>query len=277
MVYLHSEHARHSQSVCSDVLANEVIRTVLDENFILWGGDVARMEAHQVARMIHARQFPSFCVLLPASVEEIRVIGALHGQIEAEGAQALLAACMEEMETHRAEIVAQQVQRVEDRYLREQQDREYQEALEMDRRRAEEREAQRRQEEEERRQAEEEQRKAQEEMERQLKLQQELEAKRRSLAAQLQSASGTARLALRLPSGQRVERKFEPTATLQEVYDWASCVAFLPENSDKGIEIPERFVLKTSFPARDLDEMDRTVDELKLSGTNILLAAIEDD
>lgn len=277
VVYLHSEHARHSQSVCSDVLANEVIRTVLDENFILWGGDVARMEAHQVARMIHARQFPSFCVLLPASVEEIRVIGALHGQIEAEGAQALLAACMEEMETHRAEIVAQQVQRVEDRYLREQQDREYQEALEMDRRRAEEREAQRRQEEEERRQAEEEQRKAQEEMERQLKLQRELEEKRRSLAARLQSASGTARLALRLPSGQRVERKFEPTATLQEVYDWASCVAFLPENSDKGIEIPERFVLKTSFPARDLDEMDRTVDELKLSGTNILLAAIEDD
>lgn len=173
--------------------------------------------------------------------------------------------------------MAQQVQRVEDRYLREQQDREYQEALDMDRRRAEEREAQRRQEEEERRQAEEEQRKAQEEMERQLKLQQELEAKRRSLAAQLQSASGTARLALRLPSGQRVERKFEPTATLQEVYDWASCVAFLPENSDKGIEIPERFVLKTSFPARYLDEMDRTVDELKLSGTNILLAAIEDD
>lgn len=26
----------------------------------------------------------------------------------------------------------------------------------------------------------------------------------------------------------------------------------------QGLEIPERFVLKTSFPARDLDEMDRT-------------------
>ncbi|CAK9083410.1 unnamed protein product [Durusdinium trenchii] len=111
------------------------------------------MEAHQVARMIHARQFPSFCVLLPASVEEIRVIGALHGQIEPDAASALLAACMEEMETHRAEIVAQQAQRVEDRFLREQQDREYQEALEMDRRRAEEREAQRRREEEERQKA----------------------------------------------------------------------------------------------------------------------------
>ena len=28
----------------------------------------------------------------------------------------------------------------------------------------------------------------------------------------------------------------------------------------QGIEIPERFVLKTSFPARDLDEMDRNWD-----------------
>lgn len=280
VVYLHSEHARHSQSVCSDVLANEVIRTVLDENFILWGGDVARMEAHQVARMIHARQFPSFCVLLPASVEEIRVIGALHGQIEPDAASALLAACMEEMETHRAEIVAQQAQRVEDRFLREQQDREYQEALEMDRRRAEEREAQRRREEEERQKVEEEQRKAQEELGKLQRAQEELEAKRRTLAQRLSQTpppSATARVALRLPSGQRLDRKFEPSATLQEVYDWAHCVAFLPEHADKGLEIPERFVLKTSFPVQELNEMTRTVDELKLSGTNILLAAIEDD
>ena len=53
------------------------------------------MEAHQVARMVHVRQFPAFCVLLPASVEEIRVIGALHGEIEQHAASALLAACME--------------------------------------------------------------------------------------------------------------------------------------------------------------------------------------
>eukprot|EP00439_Symbiodinium_sp_Y106_P058788 s1545_g8.t1 len=66
------------------------------ENFVVWGGDVARMEAHQVAQMIRVRQFPSFCVLLPASVEEIRVIGALHGQIEVDAAFGLLTACMED-------------------------------------------------------------------------------------------------------------------------------------------------------------------------------------
>eukprot|EP00913_Durusdinium_trenchii_P020971 g19706.t1 len=108
--------------------------------------------------------------------------------------------------------------------------------------------------------------------------QEELEAKRRTLAQRLSQTpppSATARVALRLPSGQRLDRKFEPSATLQE--DWAHCVAFLPEHADKGLEIPERFVLKTSFPVQELNEMTRTVDELKLSGTNILLAAIEDD
>jgi len=279
VVYLHSEHARYSQSVCSDVLANEVIRTLLNENFILWGSDVARMEAHQVAQMIRVRQYPSFSVLLPASVEEIRVIGSLAGQIEADTVMALLASCMEEMESHRSEIVAQQVQRVEDRHLREQQDREYQEALEMDRRRAEQREQQQREEEEARRKAEDEQRKIQEEVERLQRAQQECEAKRRARAAALPvpGPDATARVAMRLPSGQRVDRKFLPGSTLQEVYDWAECVAFLPENADKGMEIPERFVLKTSFPVQELTQMNSTVDDLKLGGTNILLAAIEDD
>ena len=41
-------------------------------------------------------RFPSFCVLLPASVEEIRVIGALQGEIQQEQVNALLAACMED-------------------------------------------------------------------------------------------------------------------------------------------------------------------------------------
>lgn len=279
VVYLHSEHARYSQSFCSDVLGHDLIREQLDENFVVWGGDVARMEAHQVAQMIRVRQFPSFCVLLPASVEEIRVIGALHGQIEVDAAFGLLTACMEEMASHRAEIVAQQAQHAEDRNLREQQDREYQEALEMDRRRQEEREAQRRDEEESRKQAEELRRQEEEERARIAAAAQELEEKRRRLAANLAtpSSEATARLAVRLPSGQRVDRKFVPSAKLREVYEWAECVAYLPESAGKGLEVPDRFVLKTSYPARDLTEMESSVSDLQLAGTNIMMAAIEDD
>mmetsp|Transcript_97369 Transcript_97369/g.270845 ORF Transcript_97369/g.270845 Transcript_97369/m.270845 type:complete len:465 (-) Transcript_97369:393-1787(-) len=279
VVYLHSEHARYTQTFCAEVLGNEFIRTMLDENFLLWGGDIARMEAHHVSQLIHARQYPWFCVLLPASVDEIRVIGALNGEVQVEAASALLAACLDEMESHRAEIIARREQQVEDRQLREQQDLEYQQALEMDRQRTEAREALERERREAERLAEEQRRREQEALERQAAQRQELEARRRqrALALPAEGPGATSRLSLRLPAGQRVQRSFEPSASLADVYAWAECVAHLPENADRGLEIPGRFLLKMSFPSKELTEMDRSIEELQLAGTNILLAAIEDD
>mmetsp|Transcript_71647 Transcript_71647/g.126493 ORF Transcript_71647/g.126493 Transcript_71647/m.126493 type:complete len:458 (-) Transcript_71647:196-1569(-) len=279
VVFLHSNDARYGQSFCTDVLGNDFIREMLNENFIVYGGDVARMEAHQVAQMIRVRQFPSFCVLLPASVEEIRVIGALHGQISADQVTGMLTACLEEMESHRSELLAQQVQHQEDRSLREQQDREYQEALEMDRIRAEQKAEEERQEREARQEAEEQMRKEQEAVAR-AEAERKALQDRRATAGQSMMAPGpecTSRIALRLPAGQRLDRKFLPSATLADVYAWADCAAYLPENLGKDLDIPQQFVLKTSFPTAELKEMDRTVEELKLAGSNILLAAIEDD
>jgi len=279
VIYLHSENSRYTQSFCTQVLNNEFIRTMLDENFLLWGGDIARMETHQVSQMIHARQYPMFCVVLPVSVSEIRVIGSLHGEVQLDAAVALLAACLEEMEMHRAEIVARREQQVEDRHLREQQDREYQEALEMDRKREEEQQVQEREQAEAQRVAEEERRQMQEALDRQEAQKRELEERRRRQAATLEVADAEAksRISLRLPAGQRVQRTFRSTATLADVYAWADSVAYLSENAGKGLEIPAKFTLKTSFPSRDLTEMERTIEELQLSGSNILLAAIEDD
>lgn len=279
VVFLHSEHSRFAQRFCTDVLGNDLIRTQLDENFIVWGGDIARLEAHQVAQSIRVRQFPSFSVLLPASVEEIRVIGALHGQIELDAVTALLTACMEEIETHRSEIMAQQFQRDEDRSLREQQDLEYQQALEMDRQREAQREQQEKEEAAARKQAEDEARKEQEEIAKIESERQALQAKRQSAAAALPTPGPDckASIALRLPTGQRVQRKFLPTAALAEVYAWAECVAYLPENEGKGMEVPPRFVLKTSFPTAELTDMDRTVEELKLAGSNLMLSELDGD
>mmetsp|Transcript_120860 Transcript_120860/g.301591 ORF Transcript_120860/g.301591 Transcript_120860/m.301591 type:complete len:96 (+) Transcript_120860:1-288(+) len=91
------------------------------------------------------------------------------------------------------------------------------------------------------------------------------------------AGEATSRISLRLPAGQRIERKFPSGATLAEVYAWAEVAAYLPEHEGKGLEIPARFVLKTSFPSRDLVEKDQTIETLQLAGTNVLLAEIEDD
>jgi len=280
VIYLHSENSRHTQAFCTEVLNNEFVRTMLDENFLLWGGDIARMESHHVAQMIHARQYPCFCVLLPASVDEIRVIGAINGEVQVDAAVALLAACFQEMESHRSEIVARQHQHVEDRNLRADQDREYEEALEMDRQRTVQREAEEAEQREAQKLVDEQRRQEQELLDQAEAEKRALEERRKISAAALhltaESPESTARLALRLPTGQRVQRKFMPNSTLADVYTWADCVAYLPENLGK-FEIPRRFMLKLSFPSKDLTEMTSTIEELQLSGTNILLAQIDDD
>eukprot|EP00928_Gymnodinium_smaydae_P023181 TRINITY_DN19227_c0_g1_i2.p1 TRINITY_DN19227_c0_g1~~TRINITY_DN19227_c0_g1_i2.p1 ORF type:complete len:499 (-),score=148.16 TRINITY_DN19227_c0_g1_i2:112-1524(-) len=273
VVYLHSDHARFAQAFCTQILCNDFVKSILDENFILWGGNISWMEAAQVSQLIHARQYPYLCALLPARGDELRVIGALEGNTEVDAAVALLTRCMEEMDSHRAEIVAHQAQQVEDRNLREQQDKEYQEALELDRKLEEERrtKAERRIEEERRR-----------EEELRLKAENELQetlARRQQKAQELplEGPESTARISLRLPAGQRLQRKFRPDALLSEVYLWAECCAQLPENADRGLEVPARFSLKTSFPSKELTEMEKTVQELQLAGSNVLLAQIEDD
>lgn len=185
------------------------------------------------------------------------------------------------MESHRSEIQARQSQHVENRSLREQQDEEFQEALALDRLRAEAAEA-------ESQQAAEVQRQESERLQKEQDLAAKLEAdrlaiqeRRRQLASALEAAGipadATARIAVRFPSGQRLDRKFRVDATLADIYNWAECCQFLPGNQEKGIEVPQRFALRTAFPSKELTEMQRTVQELQLSGTNILLTEIEDD
>lgn len=278
-VYLHSAPSQQSQALCTEVLANEAVRAMLDSRFVLWGGDVARAVSQTVARMLHAHAFPYLCVILPVSYGEVRVIGNVSGAVEIDAAVALLTACLEEMESHRAEMIARTDQQFEDRLLRQEQDREYQEALEMDRLREEER---RRQEAEQRelQHLEEEKRLQEQQCVEKLEAQrQALQEQRRQKAAALgaEDPEATARISLRLPAGQRIQRKFSPDALLGDVYDWAEVAAHLPENAEKGLEVPRRFVLKTCFPSRGLTEKEQSIEALHLAGTNILLAEVEDE
>lgn len=280
VVYLHSENARNTLAFCRDVLTNDFVRSMIDEHFVLWGGDIAWMESHNVAQMIRVRQYPCFCVLLPASIDEIRVIGMLHGDVVVDAVVGLLTTCMEEMDAHRAEIAARQEQHAEDRSLREQQDSEYEEALAVDRLREETRRESVRQEEEQRRIQEELDRKEREKQERIQADKEAIQTRRKRKASELQEqdvSDAKTRISMRLPAGQRVERKFWPSSTLADVYAWADCVAHLEENKERELAVPNRFELKTAFPTKVLTEMEHTVVDLKLSGANLLLAEIEED
>lgn len=109
----------------------------------------------------------------------------------------------------------------------------------------------------------------------------DIEARRKSQAERLEPEGlDGARIALRLPDGRRIQRKFRPGATLQDVYFWADVAAHLPENREFQLQIPPKFSLWASFPARELTGdavMSRTVEELQLAGTILRLAEIEED
>lgn len=277
-VYLHSDQSRYSQPFCTTVLTNDIVRTMLDNDFLLWGGDIARMEAHHVGQMIHARQYPWFCVLLPASVDEIRVIGSVQGNIEIDAAVALLTSCVDEMEMHRSEIIARREQHAEDRVLRADQDKEFQESLEADRKRQEEEKLEAERQKEAERLVEEQRKQEAAEVAKVEEQRAAIEDRRKRKASEMElpGPEAQARICIRLPAGQRVERKFVSDATLKDVYEWADCLCYLPEHKDRGLCIPERFTLKTSFPARELTEMDRTIKELQLPGTVVMLTELDD-
>mmetsp|Transcript_56774 Transcript_56774/g.166150 ORF Transcript_56774/g.166150 Transcript_56774/m.166150 type:complete len:483 (-) Transcript_56774:330-1778(-) len=85
--------------------------------------------------------------------------------------------------------------------------------------------------------------------------------------------AGTARLVLRLPTGERVQRTFGAEETLACVRRWASCCALLPEAAGRDLRIPEHFDLATAFPQRTLsqDESEKTLADLGLAPSAALL------
>merc|ERR1711972_975419 len=114
-------------------MCDDMVRTMLDEHFILWGGDTDnQVEALAVATLIGAERFPCLWVIMPGDRgnERLRAMGSIDerigdGEMKPDAAVALLMVGLEELEIRRSERLARLEQQAEDRALREQQDREY--------------------------------------------------------------------------------------------------------------------------------------------------------
>merc|ERR1712190_100269 len=77
------------------------------------------------------------------------------------------------------------------------------------------------------------------------------------------AGNSTAKLSVRLPDGTRIQRVFPAEKTLDEIHEWVHCCRSSP--------CPPRFELHTSFPARALTERSRTLAELDLAPSAVLL------
>uniref|UniRef100_A0A6B2L9J2 UBX domain-containing protein n=1 Tax=Arcella intermedia TaxID=1963864 RepID=A0A6B2L9J2_9EUKA len=63
MLYLHSQNHQDTPRFCSEVLCTERVSTFLEDNFILWGGDVSTTPAFKLCNKYGTTNFPFIAVV----------------------------------------------------------------------------------------------------------------------------------------------------------------------------------------------------------------------
>jgi len=215
-VYLRSAYHDDAPRFERETLCTEQVRDFLAINFISWMGDVRHQDAFQLSDSLRVESYPFSAVLLPHG-SQIVVVHRFLGFVSPDE---LVARLMSFLDAH-SNIVQQQTVRTsvqdEARLLREQQDREFQEALERDRQRRRKEEEKLRQEEQERQeqllamQREEEHKKA---------AQRARDQKRARLPVEPPSGPEAVAVAVRLPDGTKIQRRFLSSHTMQSIFDW---------------------------------------------------------
>ncbi|PWY88622.1 hypothetical protein BO94DRAFT_534512 [Aspergillus sclerotioniger CBS 115572] len=283
------EHDDTSGWVRDTLLSREVTDFVNDQqnDILVWGGNVQDSEAYQVANSLRCTKFPFAAAIVHTpnvSSTAMSVVSRMSGTTSpvdfVEKLRSAIAQHKEPLERIQATRAEQQASRS----LREQQDSAYERSLAIDRERA----RQRREEEAARQREEQEaaERRAAEEK-RIHDLAQWKQWRARSIADEPgPDVKDAVRISIRLPSGERVIRKFAPEAPLDELYAFVECYDILNEPAEEAGEVvkPEGFEHQYGF--RLVSPMPRVVYEVDAGGSvrdkigrggNLLVEPIDDE
>jgi FAS-associated factor 2 len=281
------EHDDTSSWVRDTLLAPEVAEFINDpqNNLLVWGGNVRDSEAYQVSNSLRVTKFPFAAVVVHTpnvSSTAMSVVGRIPGITTptefVNKLRASVTSNQEPLERIRSSRAEQQASRS----LREEQDSAYERSLAIDRERTRQRreaEAARQREEQEAagRQAAEERRRRD--------LAQWKVWRAQSLSAEPgPDVKDTVRVSVRLPSGERIMRKFAPDADIEELYAVVDCYEALQDADAPAASEPEGFVHQYLF--RLVSPMPRVVYPVEEGGSirekigrggNLLVEPIEDE
>lgn len=290
VVLLSPEHDDTHNWVQETLLSPDVVDFINpsgeDRNVIVWGGNVRDSEAYQVANSLRVTKFPFAAVICHTpnvSSSAMSVVSRIAGPLSASEFKQRLTTAVTSNQRQLSQIRQDRSQQQASRSLREEQDSAYERSLAIDRERARlrrEAEAARQQEEKEaaERQAAEEKR------------QRDLAQWKLWRAQLLGTEPGTevidaVRISVRLPSGERIMRRFAPDADIEELYAVVECYEVLQDESrSTDVDRPEGFEHRYGF--RLVSPMPRAVYAVEDGGTirekigrggNLLVEPIEDD
>ncbi|EER26789.1 UBX-domain containing protein [Coccidioides posadasii C735 delta SOWgp] len=293
VVLLSPEHDDTNDWVRDTLLSEEVREYLTDStnNILLWGGNVQDSEAYQVANSIRCTKFP-FAALIAhtpsVSSTAMSILARIPGLTSSSGFLEKVRAGVDQGKAALDRVRSSRAEQQATRTLREQQDSAYERSLAIDRERA----RQRREAEAEKARLEKEEEERQAAAE---KLARNLEQWKRWRAQSIPAEppvtdKEAVRISLRLTSGERVVRRFDGHADIEELYAFVECYDILnpesKESASSAVEVtePEGFEHKYGF--RLVSPMPRIVYELAAGGSikqrigrggNLLVETIDDD
>ena len=274
VVLLSPSHDENANYVRDSLLSTQ-FKTFLDSHkseLVLWGGNVRDSEAYQVSSSLQCTKFP-FAALICQSSEpgangHMTVVLRAVGHMPPSELVAKVGAAMTSHQTQLTAARSQQAERQATQSLRQEQDSAYERSLAQDRERA----RRRREEEEATRRAEQE---AQEQVRKVEKRKQDIQQWKMWRAGSLPKETGqevkdAIRVSIRMPSGERVIRKFQAEADMEELYAFIDCYEVMKtleaeSEHEKAIEEPTGYEHEYGF--RLVSPMPRKVYESRDGGS----------
>ncbi|KAK6947969.1 UBX domain [Dillenia turbinata] len=234
-VYLHSPDHPDTPLFCERTLCSEALAAFVNENFVSWGGNIRASEGFKMSNSLKASRYPFCAVVMAATNQRIASLQQVEGPKSPEEMLAILQQVLEESASVLVAARLDSEERRTNMRLREEQDAAYRAALEADQAR----ERQRREEQErldreaaetERKRKEEEEareRAEHEAAEREAALARMREEKALSLGEEPDKGPNVTQVLVRFPTGERKERRFHSTATIQSLYDYVDSLGCL--------------------------------------------------
>ncbi|XP_057511599.1 plant UBX domain-containing protein 10-like [Actinidia eriantha] len=238
-VYLHSPDHPDTPLICERTLCSEVLAAFVNENFVAWGASIRASEGFKMSNSLKASRFPFCAVVMAATNQRIALLQQIEGPKSPEEMLTILQRVLEESAPVLVSARLEAEERRNNMRLREEQDAAYRAALEADQ--ARERQRQEEQErlgreaaEAERKRKEEEdarERAAREALEKEAALARMRQEKALSLGAEPEKGPDVTQVLVRFPTGERKERRFHSTATIQSLYDYVDSLGCLEVES----------------------------------------------
>lgn len=255
MIYLHDPLMDNNMNYVTQILCSEeFIKLVKKYQIVLWFGDVTNTEGMQVSNSLKVRSFPFLGILTIKPDKKIELYGKYEGIIN-EFTPSNLESILKK-EYPALLQMRQQKQTIEvERIIREQQDARFNESLRRDQERS--------------RQQQEEQNRERHDEEQRILRKKWLLWRKRFLQIEAPAEHDHSKIAVRMPDGNRIVRKFDAALPIEEIYafielyneDLLSSEEDYLQNDPPANYVHEyKFKLVVPVPRKELDQ-NKTISE----------------